>query len=502
MKKRIFICGFSQESNSFNPTKTTLDNFRNFGIFTGGEVGEKPVPVPSSNGMIDFFTEKNFEIKCGVIMRSGSGGIVEHSTVDYFLENTLEHLKNAMPVDALCVSLHGATVSDRMEDVCGFILETLRGVVGEEIPISAAFDFHGNITDKIMKNADYVSGFQEYPHIDERETGRRAAARLWEKLSGKGGKTVKASIPMIAPANGYTTTKGSLKKLVLRAKDLIKSGEIVDWSIFEVQPWLDVSLLETTIVVIAENEEKAIAVANDIALENFSIRRELLGEKLDSIQDVIDKALENKSGKPVVLVDSSDSPNAGSAGDSAKVIECLLPYRNVLKSAVAVNDAAAVDKAFLLGVGAVSDFSLGATLAPELSTPVLVKDAKVLGLYDGTFYMWGPEDKGAFRSVGKTAILQADKMLIHVSYAGKAEGDINFYRSFGIEPFECDIVAVKACASFRAAYEPLSAEICYADTPGASAANLEKMPFKKRPCPLYPFEEISEKDISKAKSYR
>ncbi len=46
MKKKIFICGFSEESNSFNPAMANVDNFRDFGIFEGGEVPDVPVPVP------------------------------------------------------------------------------------------------------------------------------------------------------------------------------------------------------------------------------------------------------------------------------------------------------------------------------------------------------------------------------------------------------------------------------------------------------------------------
>jgi len=502
MNKTVFVCGFSQESNSFNPTLTELEVFRGYEIFEGGEAPEKPVCLPDANGMLEFFKEAGVEIKCGVIMRAGSGGPVNHDTVDYFLSHTLLHLQRAGKVDGITVAMHGATVSDKTEDVCGFILEELRKAVGEEVPISASFDLHANITDKVVKNADYVSGFQAYPHLDQKETGIRAAKRLYERLLGDGGKLVKVSIPMIAPAHGYTTTKGALNQLVNRAKALIQAGEIIDYTIFEVQPWLNVSDLQTTVIVIAKDEEKAKAVAADLAAENFAIRQELLGEELFTIEQVIDKALKNKSGKPVVLVDSADSPNAGANADSAAVIEKVLPYRDVLKCAVAVTDVAAVEKAERLGVGAVDDFVLGASIAPKLSSPVLVKNAKVISIHEGTFYLYGPQTKGLKCSLGKTVVLKAGKILIHVSSCGKAEGDLNFYRNFGIEPTECDLVQVKACTSFRAGYEPLAAEICNTDTPGAAGTDLLKLPFDKRPKPLYPFEEIKETDISEAKRFR
>ena len=500
--KKIFVCGFSQESNSFNPVLTDMKQFELYGIFEGGNVPKEETCLATANGILEYMKNENADISCGVIMRAGSGGPVEHGVVEWFLKKTVSLLKDAMPVDGVAVAMHGATLSDKCDDVCGYMLESLRKVIGESVPLSAAFDLHANITEKIMKNADYVSGYQAYPHIDQKETGIRAAKRLTEALSGKGGKTVRVTIPMIASAHAYTTTKGALNELVNYAKQMIKDGEITDYTIFEVQPWLDIKEYASSVVVIAENEEKAADAAKIIVHKNFNIRKELLGEKLLTIDEVVKKALLNKSGKPIILSDSADSPNAGSAADSAAPLKYILPYRKELKCAVAVSDIPAVEKAFALGVGAVCDFKLGATKAPELSKPVSVENAEIISLHDGTFYMNGPEDKGEMRDVGKTAVLRADKIIIHVSSYGKAEGDLNFYRSFGIEPAGYDLVCVKACTSFRAGYEPFSQEICNVNTPGAASAVLTDLPFKNRPVPMYPFEEITEENISNPMCYR
>ena len=490
---KVFVCGFSQESNSFNRVMTDMNQFRLYGIYEGGAAPEEDSCLATANGMLEEL--KREEIRCGMIMRAGSGGPVDHSIVEWFLEKTLSQLKDAMPVDGVAVALHGATLSDQCDDVCGYILETIRDAIGESVPISAAFDLHANITERIAKNADYISGYQEYPHIDQKETGVRAAKRLLEALRNRGGKTVRAAIPMIASAHGYTTVKGALHELVNDAKQMVADGKIIDYTIFEAQPWLDIKELASTVIVIAESEEKATDAAKCLAYQNFRIRKQLLGKKLLSIDEVIKKALFNKSGKPVVLCDSADSPGAGSAADSAEPLRHLLPYRDQLKCAVAVSDIPAVEKAFSLGVGAVEDFRLGGTKSPELSKPVLVQGAEVVSLHDGAFYMHGPQDRGERRNIGKTAILKAGNLFIHVSSYGNFEGDMNFYRSFGIEPTECDLVCVKACTSFRAGYEPVSAEICNTATPGAANADLAALPYRNRPVPMFPFEEITEEDI-------
>ena len=502
MKKRIFMCGLSQESNSFNPVLTNMEAFESFDAYWGNAPIPEKFCLPSACGAYETLCQADIELCCGPVIRSGSGGPVEHSVVEYFIAEALKQLKAFGKVDGLCFSMHGATVSDKVDDICGYIIETFRKEVGEEVVISASFDLHANITKKIAKNADYITGFQAYPHLDQKETGIRCATRLLEALDGKGGKTARVEIPMIASAHGYTTFDGSLGKLVARAKKMVEQGEIIDYTIFEVQPWLDVEEMSATIIVIAETEEKAKSVAKDLAYENFKLREEILGESFFSITEVINKALENKSGKPIVLVDSADSPNAGATADSATVIEYLLPYRDRLKCAVAVSDIPAVEKAEKLGVGGVSDFILGATKSPKLSKPVLVKDAVVMSIHEGTFYSYGPQDKGFKRFLGKTVVLKAGKIWIHVSSHGKTEGDLNFYRSFGIDPETCDLVGVKACTSFRAVYEPISAEICNTDTPGSAGCVLTKLPFVKRPVPMYPFEEITEKDISEPECFR
>ena len=116
--------------------------------------------------------------------------------------------------------------------------------------------------------------------------------------------------------------------------------------------------------------------------------------------------------------------------------------------------------------------------------------------------MYGPQERGSVRNIGKSAMIQVGKMFILLSYHGLAEGDRNFYASFGIDPEFCDLVGVKACTSFRAGYEKFSAEIWNTNTPGAAGPVLQDLPYENRPKPLYPFEEITESDIKRAKIYR
>lgn len=501
MSKKVYFCRFSQESNSFNPI---LADYSRFNVVTEAkdvmtENGKAGITV---NGIYKTLNDAGYQLVSGVFMSSGSDAPIENKIAKDFISQTVAQLEEIKDLDAICISMHGATMSDTSDDVCGDILEAIRKAVGQDVVISVSFDLHANVTEKTLQNVDYVSGYQTYPHLDLYEVGVRSAERIIQHFEKGRAFVSRAEAPIIAPAHAYTTSTRELKKLMDKAQGYKDSGKIVDYAIFQAQPWLDAKQLFATVIITSYDKQVAIDVANELIIDEFNLRKDLQGAPLLSVEEVIEKALQNKSGKPVVLCDSADSPNAGANGDSATVLEKLLPYKDDLRCALAVVDKKAVDKAYELGVGGVGDFIIGATLAPELSKPVLVKNATVKVLSDGEFYMYGPQERGQKRENGKSALICVGGINIHISYGAKTIGDRGFFRSVGVEPELMDLVCVKACTSFRAGYSQITDLIYNAQTTGAAGTDLSTLPFKKRPVPLYPFEEITLESIGKAKVYR
>ena len=493
MEQRIFLCGIQQETASFNPNLTPLEEFIGKGYAQGEAVVNNHRGAKScGGGMVAAAEENGYTVVGGVDIGCHSGGAAKDEVAQWFLSQTLPMLRAAMPVKAVFVTLHGATQSDASDDVCGDVLTAIREVVGEEVVIAASCDLHGNVTERMMRAADFISGYQTYPHLDFFSTGYRVASLAIRKLQGKPTRMAWTTVPQTAPAHGYTTTAGGLKKLMDRAHALVKDGTILDFSIFQVQPWLDVCKSGSTVLVAAEDEATAKAVADDLAAEEFSLREELQGPRLWTIEEVVQAAIDNTEDKPVVLVDSADSLGAGSSADSAEVLRWLLPHRDTLRSAITVTDLPAVDKAFALGVGGKADFTLGATVAPSLSSPVEVKDCVVRSLHNGDFILEGPASRGSQTSLGRTAVLQAGQIFIVVcSYCSNSR-DLQAYRGVGVEPTLCRLVNVKACTSFHAAYDPIAAQTCNTITPGAAGVQLTILPFKRIPAPFYPFRETTQ----------
>ncbi len=289
---RIAVCEFRHESNSFNPQVAGFDLFDGSRTKEGQAFLESVQGTRSAPGaFLDELEREGQRPRMLLSMRSlSSGGHISDAVVSRFLERNSPLLAQTLPLDGLLVSLHGASVSESEEDVCGLILETLRAQVGPGCIISASFDLHANITDRIQRNADFICGYQTYPHVDLYETGSRAARLLLDSLLGRiHARTYRTTIPMIVPAGAYTNLRGFFGELLGRAHGMVREGRILDFSIFQAQPWLDVHEIGASIVTIGEDEGQAKACAMDLAQSLFE-NREAFRQRLYSMDEVIVKA--------------------------------------------------------------------------------------------------------------------------------------------------------------------------------------------------------------------
>lgn len=486
--KKVVLCEFRQESNSFNPVVTDRDAFA-MNHITGGEAFMEQIHRSKASAIYAMQQEMQkagYETIPAYSMHAQSGGPVDQKVVTEFLENTLPVLRANLPVDCVLLSLHGATQGTECEDVCGLILSEVRAVVGDETVIAASCDMHANCTDLMLEKADFISGYLTYPHMDYYEVGSRAARMALRRLQGEAVSIAAVRVPMIVPASGYTTLRGNFKTFVDDAKALIADGTLLDFSVFQMQPWLDVSVGGTTVIAVAQTEETAREVSDRFAQRLFSLKEEFRPD-LTSIDEILDIAEKNDSDKPVILVDSSDSTNAGATGDSAAVVERLQARGSQMKACIYINDAPAVEKAFAVGVGGKLTVQVGCTLDSKYSVPAVV-DAEVKAVFaDGTFVRQSLAGKGMTHNIGRAAVLEAGNISILVCYNTAGNGDPQLYRAFGIEPLEQQLVVVKACTSYRASYEPLSDKIYVANTPGAACGDLSYLEYAHVSKDYYPF---------------
>lgn len=485
---KTVLCEFRQESNSFNPIVAGRYSFEMGGICAGQAFLDKIVKEPcAAHGMLDELTKAGCQVIPAYSMVSQSGGPIDQAVVQEFIDHTLPVLRENLPLDAVLVSLHGASQSTQWEDPCGEILKRIRQMVGETTVIAISCDMHANITDEVLACADFVSGYLTYPHTDYYEVGCRAARQAIRRLQGQPVAVKAVRIPMIVAASSYTTLSGPYKQFVDDAKALVADGTLIDFSVFQMQPWLDVSVGGSTVIAAAKEPEIAEKTVWHFAKRLFDLR-EVFCTELMSMDEVIDIAEKNTDGDPVILVDAADSTNAGAAGDSVAVVEHLLTRKSSLKAAIYLNDGPAVDRAFAIGEGNCAEMTIGCSLDKKYSVSAhgMVKVRRVFA--DGHYVQEGPAGKGLINNIGAAAVLEMGNITILACHNTAGNGDAGLYRAFGIEPREQQLVVVKACTSYRAAYGLLSHHIYCADTPGAACADLHRLEFVNIPKYFYPFQ--------------
>ena len=84
-----------------------------------------------------------------------------------------------------------------------------------------------------------------------------------------------------------------LAELMKYGHDLVRTERIIDFSLFEVQPWLDVPVIASCALVIASEEGSARMMADDIARRNFELREDIQYKDQYTIEEIV-RELEDK----------------------------------------------------------------------------------------------------------------------------------------------------------------------------------------------------------------
>ena len=180
---RVALGGFQHETNTFAPLKATYRDFEQADAWpkltAGDELWDEiaGVNIPIA-GAADLLRSRGAELY-GLCWSSASPSA--HVTEDAFERISalmLSRLKEAGPLDAVYLDLHGAMVCEHLQDGEGELLRRVRAVVGPKIPIAVSLDLHANVTPEMVEHADVIEIYRHYPHTDMAETGSRTAAHL------------------------------------------------------------------------------------------------------------------------------------------------------------------------------------------------------------------------------------------------------------------------------------------------------------------------------------
>jgi len=489
MSWKFVVGGISHETNSFSPIRTELKHFRDRGYFQAEEVLEHfsgtKTPI---GGYIDFAVETGSEIVPTIWASAVPSGIVSKGAYLTLKNQLLNGIRKTGKIDGVLLALHGAMVVDEIPDAEGDILTSVRELIGPDIPVVSTLDFHANVTDTMVSEADGLFGYNTYPHVDGWERGIEAG-RFVAKLLKKEIEPVSVVVrPPIAPAVVPARTGwGPIKELMTKAFEYEKEPKVINVSVYGGFVYSDIKEAGLAFLVTTDGDrEKAQEIAQDMAKTAWEFRHQFVAN-MKTPDEAVRYAIRAPKG-PIVLADVADNTGGGASGDGTEILRALIGQDAQDAAVITMPDPEAVAEAFRVGVGGKFDALVGGKLDDLHGAPVRVV-GRVRLLSDGSFVHRGPMSTGVKSSMGRAAVVECGGIEIIINEKRFQPVDPEVARSVGIDPLHRKIVVLKSAVHYRASYEPLAEEIIEVDGPGLASPNLSRFKFRNIRRPIFPIDK-------------
>src|SRR5471032_54090 len=310
---RIAVGGFLHETNTFAPTKATYDDFVHGGGWPAMAQGADMLRVMRNInvGLAGFVAQAENNGWEMVPTISCGASPCAHVTKDAFervVRVMIDGIAAAGPLDAVYLDLHGAMVTEHLDDGEGEILSRVRKIVGKELPLVVSLDLHANVTPQMVEHADALIAYRTYPHVDMADTGRAVGKHL-ALLLGTGQRFAKAfqQLPFLIPISWQCTndqpTNGIYKKLAA-----LESEAVPTLSFAPGFPAADFVDCGPSVFAYGRTQADADAAADTIAKLIESHENDFDG-RIISPDDGVRTAMElaKHAKKPIVIADTQDN---------------------------------------------------------------------------------------------------------------------------------------------------------------------------------------------------
>lgn len=495
---RIALFQLMQEISSFNPGKSHLDDF----LIQHGEpwIAADRGSVHEIGGALSVFEADSEVVLVPTISArsNSSGGIFAADDWDALSErliHSLDQLKD-QPIDGIYFCMHGAMATESEMDPEGFILEHARKLLGANIPFVTSMDLHGILTDRMLAHSNAIVPYHTYPHIDQYDTGVRAAKLLLRLIHEELQPVMtRVKIPALVRGDELVTETGLFGECLRLARQIEDSDAGLAAGMLIGNPFTDVPELRTNVVVTLDGDQDlATQYAREMA-ELFWVHRERMQVPLITVSEAVKQTVrfhtEEESTSPVVLVDAADATSSGASGDSNILLRALMENRYPGTLLLPIVDAPAVQRAIEAGVGATLRLTLGGTVDPGRFTPLEV-EATVRQLSDGNFH--SESFQLPWRS-GLTAVLQIGTYTVVVSSQPVNLFDRSFFLAHGQDPAQFNAVVVKSPHCEPHMFKESAGLYLDVDAPGSTSANLRYLGHSVCPRPMFPLDDEVEFEL-------
>ncbi|PDT74733.1 M81 family metallopeptidase [Bradyrhizobium sp. C9] len=479
---RIAVGGFLHETNTFAPTKATYDDFVHGGGWPSMTHGSDVLRVMRKinaglAGFVEAAEANGWELAPTVAAGATPSAHVTKDAFERIVTEMVDGIAAARPVDGVYLDLHGAMVTEHLDDGEGEILARVRKAIGPDVPLVASLDLHANVSPEMIAHADALIAYRTYPHVDMADTGR-ACARHLALLLKSGERLAKAfrQLPFLIPISWQCTNDQPAKNIYQQLASL-ESDAVPTLSFAFGFPAADFRDCGPSVFTYARTQADADAAADRLVALVEGHENDFDG-RIYSPDDGVRLAMELAASatRPIVIADTQDNPGAGGTSDTTGMLRALV--RNKASAATGVIfDPQSAKAAHEAGVGATVTLDLGgksgiAGDAPYRETFVVEK------LSDGRFVAPGPFYGGRDMDMGPSACLRVGDVRVVVGSYKAQLADQSMYRYVGIEPTAQKILVNKSSVHFRADFEPIAEKLLICAAPGAMPADTATLPWK------------------------
>jgi microcystin degradation protein MlrC len=473
---RLFVAALNAETNFWSPIPTGFGAFE-FRTPSNPDGGSFQAALEGIYQVAETYGSTIIEGPCGSAQPLGP---LTAQAWYQVRTDLIEAVKQALPLDALILLLHGAMSAENCDDCEGVLLEEIRGLVGRDAVIGVELDPHCHFTAQMHRAANVLVAYKEYPHTDIEEQARYVTELTLRAAKGE-------ITPVIATADCpivglFPTTSSPMREFVQRMRAEEGQNRVLSVSFGHGFAYADLEEAGAKIWVICDGDmaqatQTAQAFANDI----YSMREEI-GLRFTSLSDGIKAAREWNGGGAIILADVADNPGGGARADSTFILGAIIEADIRDVAIGGIWDPGAVQICRESGVGAALSLRVGGKSGPAAGDPVDVV-GRVMAVHEAHFQT----EFGVATPLGPAAWLQTHTGvdIVLLSRCQQVIG-MDMFTNLGISLEAKRTIVVKSMQHFSASFAPITGHILYIETPGLLRTDFGSIPFKTRDLNYWP----------------
>jgi microcystin degradation protein MlrC len=488
---RLLIAMMKHQTNTFSPVPTPLARF-------GPLYGDAAIRAFRGTGTglgayLDLAERERAEIVLPIAAGAPPSRPVEDAAYAHITDMICEAAARG-GFDGIMLDLHGAMVTESIEDGEGHFLNRLRAI-DPKTPIAVSLDMHANLYDEIIANATVVTGYRTYPHIDTYETARLAGEVLLRTIRGEVTPVMAwGNVPMLPHVMRQGTDDHPNKELQHRCAAMSGEGALAA-SLFTGFPHADITNAGLSAVVVTDGDLKLAEDLRDELLDRAWVEREAFVYEIEPLQQSVARAKAMPPAEPgegpIVLLDHYDNCASGGTMDTTVVLAEILRQGLEDVAVFAIYDPEAVQQAMAAGIGAQVSLSIGGKIempAIPAESPPLIVTGTVKTLSNGRYRNRGPMARGVGMDMGPAAVLDTGRVEIVLISRHVEPSDLNCFLSLGIDPLQKRYVMLKRRIHWRAGLGKLARAVADCAGVGVCTSDYGQLQFNKVRRPIYPLD--------------